>query len=408
MRRPAGQGLGLSQLPAVRLGTVRVSSRGGAALQLPLLPAAASPAGALLDQRARTGGTSFHRLPVRSVLNPPASTGMPFWSLNPYVGCEFGCSYCYARDTHRWTVERLETAAADRPETDRSSEPPRPHPSWAPARLAPADAFERRILVKTEVAEVLRRTLDPARVGDAMIMIGTATDPYQPAERRFGITRAVLEVLLLHRGLRLGLITKSSLVTRDLDLLVRLAERHELSVNLSLATADPVLLRRLEPRTPLPHARLRALRALTDAGLDAGILLAPVLPGLTDGWASLAGVMEAARDAGARDVVGFPLRLGPAARHRFLPLLSREFPALAPRYEQHYAGRTNARRDYARALSRRIRTLREAYGFPRPRPVPPQRCGAPSPGPRRVESQPPSDSGGRVTSGSSGAAVRIR
>jgi DNA repair photolyase len=124
------------------------------------------------------------------------------------------------------------------------------------------------------------------------------------------------------------------------------------------------LLRRLEPRSPLPHARLRALRALTRAGIHAGVLLAPVLPGLTDSWTSLAGVMGAAKEAGARYVVGMALRLGPAARSRFLPLLRREFPALAPRYERHYADRTNASRTYTRALARRIRLLQEAFGLP--------------------------------------------
>jgi DNA repair photolyase len=266
---------------------------------------------------------------------------MPFWSLNPYVGCEFGCSYCYARDTHRWVTERNEG---------------RSDPS-------PADAFERRILVKTEVAEVVARTLDPKRVGSTALAIGTATDPYQPAERRFRLTRRVLQALLLHRGLTISITTKSSLVARDIDVLTALAARHDLSINLSLATVDPVLLRRLEPRTPLPRARLRALASLTRAGLNAGILIAPILPGLTDGWASLAAVMEAAKAAGARHVVGFALRLGPAARARFLPLLQREFPDLAARYAQHYEGRTNASRAYTRALARRIRLLREAYGM---------------------------------------------
>jgi len=360
--------------------------------------APASRAGALLDRRER--GTSFHRLPVRSALNSPAATGMGFWSLNPYIGCEFGCSYCYARDTHRWTVERLEAAADGEGEAPAL---PGLAPAGAPERLSPAEAFERHILVKSELAGVLRRTLDPARVGSATIMIGTATDPYQPAERQFGITRRVLETLLLHRGLTIGIITKSALVVRDLDLLGRLARRHDLSIHLSLTSVDAELVRRLEPRTPLPHARLRALRALTGAGLWAGVLVAPILPGLTDGWAALAAVMEAARAAGARDVAGFPLRLGPAARSRFLPLLHREFPALAPRYEAHYQDRVRASRGYTRALSRRIRLLREAYGFPRA----PQRHGAPLPGPRRLPS-PPERSGVPAAQSSSAGAVSTR
>lgn len=320
---------------------MRRRTAGTLALQLPLLDTP-PPALPVLDHRQR--GTSFLGLQVRSVLNSPRSTGMNFWSLNPYVGCEFGCSYCYARDTHRWAMERAA-------------------PSVHPSDAGPSDPFEHLILIKTEAAAVLRRTLDPDKVGNTTILIGTATDPYQPAERTFGLTRQLLEALEGWRGLTVSLTTKSTLVTRDIDVLTRLAERHDVSVSVSLATTDPALLRRLEPRTPLPHARLRALRTLTDAGIHAGVLLAPVLPGLTDSWTSLAAVMEAARGAGARYVVGMALRLGHAARSRFLPLVRQEFPDLAPRYERHYAGRTNASRAYTRALARRIRLLQEAYGF---------------------------------------------
>jgi len=322
--------------------TVRRSD--GQAAQLALLPA--SPSARLPVLTSRQRGTEFRGLPVRTVLNPPASTGMSFWSLNPYVGCEFGCSYCYARDTHRWVMERHDGA------------PPSVRPSDRPT-----DSFERLILVKSDAASVLRRTLNPARVGSATILIGTATDPYQPAERTFGLTRQLLETLLAYRGLTVGITTKSSLVTRDIDLLVQLADRHDLHVSLSLATTDPVLLRRLEPRTPLPHARLRALAALTRVGIHAGVLLAPILPGLTDGWASLAAVMEAAKGAGARFVTGSALRLGPAARTRFLPLLRREFPGIVAHYQRHYATSANASRAYTSALARRIRLLQEVYGF---------------------------------------------
>jgi DNA repair photolyase len=313
------------------------------AVQLPLLPVGPPAAPTLLNQRRR--GTDFLRLPVRAALNSPATTGMGFWSLNPYVGCEFGCSYCYARDTHRYLVERLEGPSASEP-------------------AGPVPDFERRIFIKTEVADVVRRTLNPARLGNATLVIGTATDPYQPAERQFGLTRRVLEALTGFRGLTLAIITKSALVVRDIDVLLRLADRHDVRIHLSLASMDAVLLRRFEPRTPLPHTRIRALAALTRAGLHAGVLLAPILPGITDGWASLAAVFEAAKGAGARYVTGSALRLGPAARTRFLPLLRREFPDLASRYENHFAGRYNASRPYQRALDRRLALLREAFGFP--------------------------------------------
>jgi len=338
MRGPAGPRVGLRELPAVRLGPLRVSSG-----QLDLLSpaAAAERRWEVLDERGR--GTRFLSLPVRSVLNTSATTGMGFWSINPYVGCEFGCTYCYARDTHRYAVERSGAA-------------PEPLPAW--------EAFEKRILVKTGVAEVLARTLDPARLAGHTLVIGTATDPYQPAERRFQLTRRILEVLLGHRGLAIGIITKSPLVTRDLDLLGRLAERHEVTVNISLATLDRRLARRLELRSPVPAARIRALGRLTAAGIHAGLLLAPILPGITDDRAGLDRLMGAAKAAGARYVVGSALRLGPAARQRFLPVLAREFPELAERYQRHYARREGVSPVYQRALSERLHELQRRHGFP--------------------------------------------
>ncbi len=319
----------------------------------------------VLDQRSR--GTTFVELPVRSVLNSPTTTHMGFWSINPYVGCEFGCTYCYARDTHRWTMERWGGGAAGqqggnstRDQSKLQSDLPRgpaaPLPAW--------EAFEKEILVKTEVAEVLARTLNPAKLAGSSLVIGTATDPYQPAERRFRLTRRILEVLRSYQGLSIGIITKSPLITRDLDLLQALTERHEVSVNISLATADPRLARRLELRSPVPGARLRALRRLTGGGIHAGLIVAPIIPGVTDDWAGLARLMEAAKEAGARYVVGSALRLGPAARHRFLPVLEREFPQLAERYRRHYAGTDHVKRSYQEALTRRLRLLQQAYGFP--------------------------------------------
>ncbi len=316
--------------------------------QLDLLPRGPTAPLPVLDERAR--GTRFIGLPVNSVLNTPASTGMGFWSINPYVGCEFGCYYCYARDTHRWTVER----AVGR--TDGS-----------PARLSalpPEEAFEKEILVKTNVAEVLARTLNPAKLAGHSLVIGTATDPYQPAERQFRLTRRILEVLQAYHGLSIEIITKSSLVARDLDVLQALAARHDVTVNISLATADARLARLLELRSPVPAARLRALHRLTQGGIYAGLLVAPIIPGVTDDWAGLARLLEAAKEAGARYVVGSALRLGPAARHRFLPFLTREFPALAERYRRHYDGKDYVSQSYEDALNRRLRLLKQTYGFP--------------------------------------------
>jgi DNA repair photolyase len=364
LRRAAGPLFGLHQLHAMRVGTVRVKEAGlrgsGAvgqqidltadlfpqSLVLPRSPAAPLP---VLDERTR--GTTFIRLPVRSVLNNPASTKMGFWSINPYVGCEFGCTYCYARDTHRWVMERADGRTGGQADGRMGS------------RLPPEEAFEKEILVKSEVAEVLARTLKPAQVAGHTLVIGTATDPYQPAERQFRLTRRILEVLRSYHGLSIGIITKSPLITRDLDLLQALSQRHEVNVNISLATADRRLARRLELRSPIPEARLRALRRLTEGGVYAGLLVAPIIPGITDDWAGLARLIEAAKKAGARYVVGSALRLGPAARHRFLPLLEQEFPELAERYRRHYAGKDHVSQSYQDALTRRLRALQQAFGF---------------------------------------------
>lgn len=317
----------------------------------------------LLDTSApwrRTGpstgrrGVEYFRIPTHTILNPPASTGMPFWTLNPYVGCEFGCAYCYARDTHRHAVTRaLDGATLDAA----VAMDLRSLPSWL--------AFERRILVKHEAPRRLAQSVSPSRIGTTPLVIGSATDPWQPAEREFGVTRRILQVLGECRGLVLTLITKSPLILRDLDLLARLARQHTLSINISLITADAPLARRLEPRTPIPGVRLRTLRTLTDSGLQAGLLIAPVLPGITDSHSALSTLVARAAESGAAFVGASPLRLGPAARARFLPLLQREFPDLAPRYERHYAHRNGAARTYRRALERRMNSIRLVSGVPR-------------------------------------------
>ncbi len=296
-------------------------------------------------------GTSYLSLPAGSVLNPPASTGMGFWSINPYVGCEFGCVYCYARETHKWTVERM----ANRRGGSGAAK--------AIASMPAAEAFERRILVKGAADEALRRRLARVDLGGAPIVIGSATDPYQPAERRFGITRKLLEALLGFEGFRIGIITKSALVRRDAALLARLSRLHAVTVHLSLASTDRELLRRIEPRSPAPHARLRAVAALTAAGVHADIFAMPLLPGLTDSEDQLAALMNAAKDAGAAGVHAGPLRMGPATRHTLLPWLERHRPELAARYRSHFAASDYVSTGYRAALDQRVRRLREAAGF---------------------------------------------
>ncbi|MEO6445553.1 MAG: radical SAM protein [Gemmatimonadaceae bacterium] len=269
---------------------------------------------------------------ARGVLNSPESTGMAFWSINPYIGCAFGCTYCYARYAHRFVMERAtsgevveEDLAGDLEEL----------PAWL--------AFERRIFVKRNAAQVLRRTLQGRRESlgrvarGETIAIGTATDPYQPAERIFRITREILAVLADVPRLRLVIVTKSPLITRDVDLLVRIAQHSRLTVHLSLITLDRELARRVEPRAPTPEARLRALQRLSEAGLDVGINIMPVLPGITDRPDALADLVRRVARAGASHINACALRLRQTSRKRYLPWLDTEFPDLAERYDKAYA-----------------------------------------------------------------------
>ncbi|HVH67524.1 MAG TPA: radical SAM protein [Gemmatimonadales bacterium] len=310
----------------------------------------------VLDERLR--GTKFVQLTPRSVLNSPQQTGVDFWSLNPYIGCEFGCTYCYARYAHRYAVERAHDAGKLDEEEFRDF---RGAHGW--------EAFERRIFVKDQVLAALetdlRRYFRSGAPGPTPpIVIGTATDPYQPAERRFRITRQVLERLAQCDGLNLGIITKSPLVARDVDVLRRIQERSDLEVYVSLITTDAALIRRVEARSPMPATRLRALNKLAEEGVRVGLIVAPVLPGITDDLPHLEALFRAARDAGARFVHAGPLRLYAAVRERFLPVLTQHFPDLAPRYRHAYGRRSGAPRDYARALAARIKRLQRRFGFP--------------------------------------------
>src|SRR5207253_2648742 len=327
-------------------------------LHLSDYPAMRPSALPVLDERLR--GTGFVSLTPKSILNSPQQTGVDFWSLNPYVGCEFGCSYCYARYAHRYVVERARDAG-------KLSEPEfqdfrGPH-GW--------EAFERRIFVKQGVLAALERDLQryfrsarPPDRASAPLVIGTATDPYQPAERRFRLTRGILERLARCEGLNVGVITKSPLVARDRDVLRRLQDRNDVEVCVSLISVDAALIRKIEVRSPVPGVRLRALRRLTDAGVRAGLIVAPVLPGITDDVPHLDALFQAAREAGARFVHAGALRLYPAVRDRFLPLVAEQFPGLERRYRRAYARSLSAPREYAAALRRRIQRLQRKYGFP--------------------------------------------
>lgn len=273
----------------------------------------------------------YLEIPSRSILNR-TKPNMPFqWTINPYRGCEFGCKYCYARYTH----EFMEMDAVD---------------------------FEDKIYAKSAGAHLLRQEL--ARVDRRdRIAIGTATDPYQPAERRYARTRSILEVLAHERGRYLGITTKSDLVLRDLELLGEIARGNVFGINLTITTLDENLARLLEPRAPRPALRLDAVRRLAEAGIPAGVFPNPVMPGLTDGERALDRLAKAARDAGAQWFGGGPLFLMPSAQKVFFPFLEARFPTLAPRYREMYRRSAYLGREYKDLLRARIRRIRDRYGL---------------------------------------------
>ncbi len=260
---------------------------------------------------------------------------MPFgWTVNPYRGCEMGCRYCYARPTHEYL-----------------------------GHADPAE-FEERIYVKRADSAGLQRELRRARESGREIAIGTATDPYQPAETRFGITRSVLETIARVPGLRVGITTKSAAVAQDVDLLSRIARHSDLWVNVSLISLDADLLRLVEPRAPRPDLRLRAMRALADAGVRTRIFVMPVLPLIGDGEAALRALLAAAHEAGASEAISQVLFLRTAAvRNFFLGFLRREFPWALPRYLELFPRPGSAPREVRSAVEALVARLAGEVGF---------------------------------------------
>ncbi|HJU11097.1 MAG TPA: radical SAM protein, partial [Candidatus Binataceae bacterium] len=222
----------------------------------------------------------------------------------------------------------------------------------------------RRIFVKRTAGEVLQRTLSRAPIGGDQIALGTATDPYQPAERKFELTRSMLEVFAKVGGLNLSITTKSSLIARDLDLLQEINRGSRLSVNFSLITLKRRLQRILEPRAPRPSLRLTAIRKLTSAGIRCNVLMMPMIPGVTDSPSSIEDVIRAAREAGASELWWRSLFLKPAAARRFLPFIAEKFPAEQKRFEQWYSRAAYAPVSYDESLRPIFERLKRQYGFP--------------------------------------------
>jgi DNA repair photolyase len=266
----------------------------------------------------------FRAIQSRTILNKSVSKRQlrHSWTINPYRGCEFGCKYCFARYTH----EFLQPAPINTPPPGTLDIPQQP---WALA-------FEHEIYLKENAAWLLEQELrhvDPSEE----IAIGTATDPYQPIERRVGITRSLLEVFARQKGLRLGIITKSSLITRDIDLLQQIAKHNTLVLHITITTTDAALARKLEPRAPRPDLRFAALRKLCVAGLNAGVLCSPLLPGINDSVPSIDAVATRAAAAGASFLGAHPLFLKSCSRPTWLAFVREHLPHLADDYNRRYA-----------------------------------------------------------------------
>src|ERR1051326_7304314 len=273
----------------------------------------------------------YFTLPIRSLLNRCTGTRMPFtWTINPYRGCEFACKYCYARYTHEFM------------------------------ELHDGTEFEQKIFVKQHAADLLRQELRQVKPGED-IALGTATDPYQPAEKRFEVTRAILEEISRHQGLELGIVTKSNLILRDVDILQQVSKHNQLFVNITVTTVDTELARILEPRAPRPDLRLEAVRKLNEAGVAAGVICAPVLPGITDAPKDLEKLVEAAAHSGAKYIFANPLFLKPCSAAVFMPFLEKQFPHLAESYQQRFQERAFLPASYRKRISQLMARLRETY-----------------------------------------------
>lgn len=277
----------------------------------------------------------YRDLPCRSLLSPCDSQRVPFdFTINPYRGCEFGCVYCYARYTHEYM--ELE--------------------DWLD--------FERKVFVKRGAREALLNDLKRLDLRGRWIAIGAATDPYQPAERRYGITRAVLEVLAERRNLRVSITTKSDLVARDLDLLQRIAEHSEIHVNVTITTPRYELSRRIEPRAPRPDKRFGAVEKLAAGGITAGVFLMPLLPQINDRLEDVEELVRRAKEVGASYLGTQVLFLRKCSKKRFFPFIEERFPDLLPYYQRLYAAHhTEALTNYTQQITAHVRRLKQKHGL---------------------------------------------
>jgi DNA repair photolyase len=287
--------------------------------------------GALRDAVRRADEATYQEVRCRSALNPVK--GMPFkWTLNPYRGCTHGCHYCFAR--------RYQTQL----------------------ELNSGDDFASVIFVKTNFVEILRRELAKPSWSGEMAALGTATDPYQPIEGTYRLTRGVIEALR-DAANPVGIVTKGPMIVRDRDLLADLSARARCSVHVSVPTVDEDAWRALEPGTAHPLQRLRAVRELVDAGIDAGVLMAPIVPGISSQPDKLERTIKAIADSGAKSVGAMVMHLEGGTRDHFMRFLAREFPELTGRYEHLYATKY-VPREYSSRVQEVVGLLEARYGLP--------------------------------------------
>jgi DNA repair photolyase len=281
-----------------------------------------------------TPRAQFRPLACNTILNENANRALPFrWTINPYRGCEFGCTYCFARYTHAY-LDHADPAS-----------------------------FESKIYVKFQAAQVLAETLKPEMVRGRPVAMGTATDPYQPAEKRFLVTRRLLEVLARCPDVDLSITTKSPLIVRDVALLQRISRNARLTVHVSLITLNSDLARIVEGRAPTPRRRLDTIRALRSAGIDVGVFVMPILPDITDARGDLRGLLRAAREAGAGFAVPGAVRLLGPAWLAFEPVLRRHFPHLLARYRALRENSGAFSPEVVSAIMDRFREAREEVGL---------------------------------------------
>jgi DNA repair photolyase len=302
-----------------------------AASAVPLVGIARSAAeGQVLVQKRQA---QYRTLAVKNWISRCDSPRVPFdWTLNPYRGCEFGCKYCYARYTHEF-LNRWDTAA-----------------------------FEREIYVKDWNADQFRAELEKVGPGQSLAL-GSATDPYQPVERQAEVTRKILQVLATTSGRRIYLTTKSALVARDVALWKEVAAGNQVSIGMSVPTADRTLARALEPYAPRPDLRLGAVRELAEAGLQVTVMASPVLPLITDGEENLQHVAELAKEAGAAAFEAHVLFLTPSSLRVFFPFLRDQFPHLLKRYQASYGGRAYLEGAYPERIQNMVEAIRERTGL---------------------------------------------